>query len=157
MPATWKLSQDQEEFHALGKAFKAEGDGKLLKAEIAAEFKAIAAPVVQQAQSAILGMHSAGLTRGPSLRQAIASKIKAGIRYSGRNTGVRIYASKKGMPRGFANAPRDTNRDSWDVRGRTQTGLPAWFDKPMRATAAATRAAVITAMRRMSERIAARH
>lgn len=156
MPAEYKLSANQEEFKSLYRAMKAEEDGKLLKAEIGVGLRTIMQPAVAEVRSAVLSMHSAGLSRGPSLRQAVANNVKVGINASGRRTGVRVYVSKKGMPRKFANAPRDLNSEGWEVQGRTQVGRPGWFDRPLSATAAAAKAAVITAMRAMAERIAAR-
>lgn len=157
MPANYKLSANQEEFKALYAGMKAEGDGKLLRAEIGVGFRTIMAPAVTEVKSGILGMQSAGLTVGPSLRQAAAGGVKVGINATGRNTGVRVYISKKGMPRKFKNAPRDLNADQWEVRGREQTGVPLFFDRPLAQAGRASKAVVLAAMRSMARRIASRH
>lgn len=157
MPSTYKLSADQEEFKSLYGAMKLEGDGKLLKAEINAGLRVIMAPAVAEVKSSILGMESAGLSRGPDLRQAVAAGVKTGINASGRRTGVRVYVSKKGMPRRFSNAPRDLNAEGWEVRGRTQVGLPGFFDRPLAAAGVAAREVVLAAVRSMARRIASRH
>jgi len=157
MPSNYKLSANQEEFKALYAGMKAEGDGKLLKAEIGVGFRTIMAPAVTEVKSGILGMQSAGLTVGASLREAVAGGVKVGINATGRNTGVRVYISKKGMPRKFKNAPRDLNADQWEVRGRTQSGVPEFFDGPLAQAGRASKAVVIAAMRSMARRIASRH
>lgn len=157
MPSTYKLSADQEEFKALYGAMKTEGDGKLLRAEINTGLRVLMMPAVSEVKSAILSMHSASLSRGPSLRQVVAGGVKVGINATGKRTGVRVYVSKRGMPRKFANAPRDLNAAGWDVQGRTQVGVPGFFDRPLAAAGQAARAVILTAVRAMAERIASRH
>lgn len=157
MPTDYKLSEDQAEFKSLYGAMKLEGDGKLLRAELNAGLRTVMVPAVAEVRSAILSMQSAGLSEGPSLRQVVAAGVKVGINASGRRTGVRVYVSKKGMPRGFSNAPRDLNAAGWEVHGRTQTGLPGFFDRPLKAAAEASRAVVLAAVRSMAARIASRH
>lgn len=160
MPYT--LSVHQERFKEVAAKIKAEADGKRLKAELRATIVAILEPSVLQVRAGVLAMHTSGLSHaGGSLREAVAKGVKVGVNSSGRRTGARIYASKRGMPRGFANAPRDLNRDSWehpDRGGRmvTQVGAPGFFDKPLKGTARMYRRAISRAVEDMAKRIAAR-
>src|SRR5262245_42743252 len=90
---------------ALGKAMRAEEDGKALRRDLAKELKEVISPIVSEARGAATGMPSAGLEHdGEPLRSAIARRIVGEVRFSGRATGVRIKAKRKGMPRGFEHA-----------------------------------------------------
>ena len=125
---------------ALGKAMRAEADGKELRKDLVKRLKLIIAPIVSEARSAATGMPSAGLEHdGEPLRSAIARRIVGEVRFSGRATGIRIRAKRKGMPRGFEHAPKRTNaKGGWrrPVYGNrevwvTQVGVPDWFDDVM--------------------------
>lgn len=159
----WKLSLQQLGFKEAVAAIKRESDGKRLYAELRAEFKAIGDPIVQEVRSNITGMAVHGAAhRGDPLRQKISDNTKIGVNTSGRNTGVRIYVSKRGMPRNFANAPRDFNREGFEhPAGRggelvAQVGEPDFFDKPAQAKLTEFREAIIGAYERMLDRIAKR-
>lgn len=157
-----ELSIHQLRFREVMRAMKAEAGGRLLRAEFRTEIKAILAPAVDEVRQGVLNWAVPGgpAHHGLPLRQAVAAGIKVGIASSGRATGARVYASKKGMPRNFANAPRDLNRESWEHPGGhggpmiTQVGVPAFFDRPLRARAGEFRAAILAATERMAERIA---
>lgn len=161
MPFT--LSVSQVRFKEVLALVRAEADGKLLRAELRMEIKAILDPSVLEVKSGVLSMATGGLPHGgPGLREAIARGVKVGVASSGRLTGARVYVSKKGMPRGFANAPRDLNRESWHHPGGrggadvTQVGAPGFFDRPLADRVAEYRVAITAAVERMAERIAHR-
>ena len=147
---------------ALGKAMRAEEDGKALRKDLTKELKTIIAPIVSEARGAATGMPSAGLEHdGEPLRAAIARRIVGEVRFSGKSTGIRIRAKRKGMPRGFEHAPKRTNaRGGWrrPVYGNkevwvTQIGTPDWFDDVMRDQRPDARTKCLAAMESMARRI----
>lgn len=107
-------------------------------------------------------MPSAGLEHdGEPLRSAIARRIVGEVRFSGRATGIRIRAKRKGMPRGFEHAPKRTNaKGGWrrPVYGNrevwvTQVGQPQWFDDVMSDQRPDARAKCLAAMEETARRI----
>jgi len=156
------VSVQADALAALGRAMKAEADGKALRKDLTKELKGIISPIVSEARGAATGMPSAGLEHdGEPLRSAIARRIVGEVRYSGRATGVRIKAKRKGMPRGFEHAPKRTNaRGGWrrPVYGNkevwvTQVGVPDWFDDVMRDQRPDAQAKCLAAMEDTARRI----
>ncbi len=168
----FELTVQQQDLIALRARLRLETDGKRLEAQLRADFRAALAPLVPEVQSGVLAYHNAGLgvEQGgvlggsrESLGEAVAANVKVGVNLSGRLAGARIYISKKGMPRKFANAPRDLNRPggwehpTWRGRGRVrQVGPVGYFDKPIRARLVEFRVVCQTVMDQMAARIAAR-
>jgi hypothetical protein len=146
---------------ALARACDDEADGRQMRGEVAANLHAALEPAVAEVRGAILGMSSGGLPHdGEPLRAAVASAVRSDIRLSGKFAGARIQVTKRGMPRGFANAPKRLNaRRGWRHRvfGRdvwvTQIGEPGWFDDTMARGHRRYRAAVEKAMDGMANRI----
>jgi len=160
--ASMSVSVQADALAALGRAMKAEADGKALRKDLTKELKEIISPIVSEARGAATGMPSAGLEHdGEPLRSAIARRIVGEVRYSGRATGVRIKAKRKGMPRGFEHAPKRTNaRGGWrrPVYGNkevwvTQVGVPDWFDDVMRDQRPDAKAKCLAAMEDTARRI----
>ena len=160
--ASMSVSVQADALAALGRAMKAEADGKALRKDLTKELKEIISPIVSEARGAATGMPSAGLEHdGEPLRSAIARRIVGEVRYSGRATGVRIKAKRKGMPRGFEHAPKRTNaRGGWrrPVYGNkevwvTQVGVPDWFDDVMRDQRPDAQAKCLAAMEDTARRI----
>lgn len=160
--ASMSVSVQADALAALGRAMKAEADGKALRKDLTKELKGIISPIVSEARGAATGMPSAGLEHdGEPLRSAIARRIVGEVRYSGRATGVRIKAKRKGMPRGFEHAPKRTNaRGGWrrPVYGNkevwvTQVGVPDWFDDVMRDQRPDAQAKCLAAMEDTARRI----
>ncbi len=149
-----ELSVEQKSFKALGRALGAAADGKRLKRELAKRLRKAVEPAVADARGNVAGMSSRGRRVGAPLRASVARQVKAQVRYTGRNTGVRIRAAKRGMPREFSNAPKRLNaaggwrrmvfgnREVWVE----QVGQPDWFDDAMVARQEEARAAVLDAM-----------
>lgn len=158
----YQLSMHQERFKEVAAKIKKEADGKRLKAELWLTIRTILEPSVAEVRSGILEMRSAGLAHaGAGLRQAVARSVKVGINTTGRKTGARVYATKRGMPRNFANAPRDLNKPQWthpDRAGRdvVQVGQPGYFDKPLKGKARLYRRAIVRAVDDMAKRVAER-
>ncbi len=158
------LNVTTEGLQALGRALGAEADGKALRRDLAKDMRKALAPAVDAARSELMSMGSHGLPRqGEPLRRAVAKQIKAEARLSGRSTGARIKARKRGMPRGFDNAPKRLNSNKgWrrQVFGRgawvQQMGRPGWFDDTVARDVARYRAAVVAAMEAAARRIAGR-
>lgn len=145
----------------LTKILKQEADGKALRKELAANLRKASEPARDAARSSIMEMSTAGLDHeGEPLREAISRRIVTEARLSGRSTGAKVKAKRKGMPRSFEHAAKRLNRESFRHRvfGRDvwvqQTGKPRWFDDAMKANRDKWRAAVIEAMNHTAARIA---
>jgi hypothetical protein len=118
----------------LGRAFRAEGVSKDIKRSVSKRLRSILAPMVAERKARVLALPSQGKSK-TSMRQAIARKISANTRWSGRNTGVSIVQRARGMPRDFQYAGRAFNRESgWHPQNlggtvTTQRMEPTdWFD-----------------------------
>lgn len=158
------LSVEQQGLQALGRALKDEADGKQLRKELSKKLREALEPIKEEARSNLMGIASAGLSQGAPLRSAVASQMKAEARLSGRNTGARLKVRRKGMPRGFHNAPKALNNpQGWRHRvyGRDvwtqQVALPSeWFDRATRAHRDDAAEAAMEAVEDMAQRIATR-
>lgn len=148
---------------ALVRAIRAEEDGKELRKELASTMRAALRPGAQQAKDSIMGMVS--LTGAqPALRSSIARKIRPEVKLGGRWSGARVKAFKTKNVRGFASAPKRTNRASgWrhPVYGNRdvwvhQRGKLEWFDRSFRGREGLYKQAVEQAMENMARRIASR-
>lgn len=156
------LEADASALKRVATALNAEADGKALRRDLGKNIRKALAPAVAEARAGIRSMSSAGLpVEGGGLRQAIARRIRAQAKLSGRTPGARVRVSKRGMPRGFELAARRTNRrKGWrhPVYGNrnvwvSQLGKPGWFDDPMRRGRPRYRAAVLAALNESARRI----
>ncbi|MFD5425208.1 hypothetical protein [Streptomyces sp. NPDC127084] len=160
----FELTCTTEGLDALVRALRAEEDGKELRKDLAKNLRGALRPGAARAKSAIMAMPSAGTGSGPGLRAGIAKKIRPEVKLGGRWSGARIKAFKTPGLRGFANAPKRTNRREGGWRTltygkepwRTQTGKRGWFDESFINDADQYREAVHEAMEAMARRIAAR-
>jgi hypothetical protein len=158
------LQCTHEGLTALVRAIRREEDGKQLRKELAKNMREALKPGAAMAKSGIMSMPSAGTGMGAGLRAGIAKKIRPEVKLGGRWTGARVKAFKTPGLRGFANAPKRTNRREGGWRTltyghepwRTQVGKRQWFDEAFENDAAAYRAAVHEAMEDMARRLAAR-
>lgn len=157
-----ELHVEERGIRRLAIALQAEADGKKMRSDFIRELRKAVDPAKDQAKSAIMSMHSTGLTRGAPLRAAIASQVKTEIRISGDTAGIRVKAGRRGMPRGFGQAPRRTNApEGWrhPVFGRDtriwvrQIGKPGWFDDTLSAGRNEYRLAIHRAMEATARRI----
>ncbi|HCA86377.1 MAG TPA: hypothetical protein DEQ61_13255 [Streptomyces sp.] len=144
-------------------AIRAEEDGKELRKELAKNMREALKPAATQAKSGIMSMSSAGMSTAPALRSAIAKRIRPEVKLGGRWTGARVKARKIPGIRGFANAPKRTQRAAgWRTQSwgngvwRTQHGKVDWFDRAMEGDTQRYRRAVLDAMEAMARRIADR-
>jgi hypothetical protein len=145
------FSVDAGDLRDVALALAREEDGLRLRRDLAAQLEKAVEPGVEAAKAGILSLGSAGLSKGDSIRKAIADQVDTKVKLGGRSTGVRVRALKKGMPRGFDNAPMRFNRQKgWrhpvppprlpeGVEGPPvppqwvqQVGKPGWFDDPLR-------------------------
>ncbi|MCY0930783.1 hypothetical protein OTB20_32260 [Streptomyces sp. H27-H1] len=147
----------------LARALRAETDGKQLRKELAKNMREALKPAAVQAKSGIMAMSSAGPGTAPALRSAIAKKIRPEVKLGGNWSGARIKAFKTRNIRGFANAPKRTNRargwrhltyghEPWVQ----QHGKTLWFDRAMEGDTNRYTRAVHEAMEAMARRIADR-
>lgn len=159
----FELSCTHEGLDALVRAVRAEADGKQLRKELAKNMRDALKPAAVQAKSGIMAMSSAGPGTAPALRSAIAKKIRPEVKLGGNWSGARIKAFKTRNIRGFANAPKRTNRArGWRhlTYGREpwqqQHGKTLWFDRAMEGDTNRYTQAVHEAMESMARRIADR-
>jgi len=157
------ITVDTTQLEHFVRILSAEADPKKLRRELAKELRGALDPAVQTARSSIQAMgHTSQDHPSPALRPTIARGIRAEVRLTGRSTGARVKVKRTPGVRGFANAPKLTNRDSWrhPVHGRDtwveQRGKPGWFDDPMQANKAQYQAAVMRVMNAWAARIARR-
>ncbi|GAA3374736.1 hypothetical protein [Streptomyces racemochromogenes] len=148
---------------ALARALRAESDGKQLRKELAKNMREALKPAAVQAKSGIMAMSSSGPGTAPALRSAIAKKIRPEVKLGGNWSGARIKAFKTRNVRGFANAPKRTNRArGWRhlTYGREpwvqQHGRTLWFDNAMEGDTNRYTQAVHEAMENMARRLADR-
>lgn len=153
-----------EELKALGKRLKAEEDGKALRRDLIRHMKVPLKPAVAEIKAGVMGMRSRGNPAdGQSLRKAVARRITAEVKLSGKRAGVRVRGRKTPAVRGFQNAPQRINRaKGWRhlVFGREpwvgQVGKPGFFDDPLSGRKEEFRRAVRQAMEDTAARIAGR-
>lgn len=161
-PSPIEMAVSVEGIEALGRALAAEEDGKALRKELAKNMRAALNPAAEMAKSGIMSMRSEGHGQGPGLRSAIAKKIRPEVKLGGRWTGARVKSKKTPGIRGFANAPKRTQKTGgwrakdWNGSWRTQVGKFQWFDRAMVGRDAVYRQAVLDAMNAMAQRIADR-
>ncbi|MEU0102392.1 hypothetical protein [Streptomyces sp. NPDC006267] len=156
------LTVTHEGLDALVRAIRQEADGKALRKDLAKNMRDALRPGAAMAKSGIMSMPSAGTGMGPSLRSGIAKKIRPEVKLGGRWTGARVKAFKTPGLRGFANAPKRTNRRSGGWRSltygrepwRTQSGKRQWFDEAFENDSDRHLAAVHEAMEDMARRLA---
>ncbi|WP_218159841.1 hypothetical protein [Lentzea albida] len=155
---------DQEALRLLARAMREESDGKQLRKDLAGDLREALGPARTAVRASIMGMSSAGMSTGPSLRKSVAQKVAIQVRMSGKATGATLRTRKTPNIRGFDNAPKRLNRRrGWrhplwgDVeRWVSQLGKPNWFDDPIRRGRAAYRDAVLAAMEKTAKRIKSR-
>lgn len=159
----FEVTVTHEGLDALVRAIRAEQDGKQLRKELAKGMREALKPAAVQAKSGIMAMSSAGQSTAPALRSSIARKIRPEVKLGGNWSGARVKAFKTRNVRGFANAPKRTNRArGWRhlTYGREpwvqQHGKEQWFDHAMEGDTNRYTAAVHEAMEAMARRIAAR-
>lgn len=159
----FEVTVTHEGLDALVRAIRAEQDGKQLRKELAKGMREALKPAAVQAKSGIMAMSSAGPSTAPGLRSAIARKIRPEVKLGGNWSGARVKAFKTRNIRGFANAPKRTNRASgWRhlTYGREpwvqQHGKTLWFDHAMEGDTNRYTQAVHEAMENMARRIADR-
>lgn len=156
-----ELHVEQHGLKRLAAALQVEADGKRLRADLIKELRRAVDPAKEKAKSAVMGIHSSGLTHGKPLRATIASQVKSEVRVSGRLVGIRVRAKNRGMPRRFGQAPKRTNATGWrhPVFGRQtrywvhQIGKPGWFDDTLAEGRGEYRIAVHRAMEDAARRI----
>jgi len=160
----FQLRVTHEGLDALVRAIRAQEDGKQLRKELAKNMREALKPGAVMAKSQIMAMPSQGMGSGPSLRSAIAKKIRPEVKLGGRWSGARVKAFKTPGIRGFANAPKRTNRREGGWRTltyghepwRTQPGKRQWFDRAFENDKDLYMRAVHEAMEDMARRLASR-
>ncbi|GIH29095.1 hypothetical protein Aph01nite_74050 [Acrocarpospora phusangensis] len=158
-----ELSADQQALQALARALGREADGKKLRRDLAKELRQALQPAVGEIKAGLMSIGSGGLPAdGEPLRPAVARKIKAEARLSGRQTGARVRARRTEAVRGFRHAPKRLNSaKGWrrPVFGTglwvVQLGKPGYFDDPLERRRGEFRTAVHKAMEDAAARIAA--
>lgn len=158
-----RVEPDQASFNRVSRALDAEADGVQLRRDLVTELRQAVEPAIGEVRGRLMASGSGGLPHdGEPLRSTIAAGVKPKIRTKGRSAGVSIVAHKRGMPRGFVNAPKRFNQRHFRHRifGKNvwvlQVGAPEWFDGPLRGHQDRYRQRVEAAMEHMVKRIVTR-
>jgi hypothetical protein len=166
MAATMSLTIEQHDLQRLAARFKAVEGGNKLRLTLIRNLRKAVAPAVSEAKAGATALHGSTRPWGGDmtpLGAAIAAGIGTQVRLTGIRAGIKVRAVKKGMPRGFRNAPQRFNRADFQhpVFGRrdgtwvVQIGKPDFFDRPLKRDKAKYRAACIAAMNEMAALLAA--
>lgn len=157
-----KIEEERNNLQGLARALAAETDGKALKRDLAKQLRQVIQPLRAQVLRRLMSIGGSAHS-GTGLREAVGRQTRAGVRFSGRNTGVNLVQKARGMPRGFNMAGRALNREEgWNPTslGGTQVHQQAtpveWFDEPTQQSTREARRAVAQALEDMAERIANR-
>lgn len=120
--------------HHLARAMRAEKVSRHIKRDVSKKLRMLMRPMVEKRRAAVLRLPSSGHS-GQGMRQAIAQKVVAATRWSGKSGGVSIIQRARGMPRNFQMAGRAFNRaEGWypqDLNGvemYQQVTPVEWFD-----------------------------
>lgn len=156
-----ELSIDTDDLRQFAAILNRSADPKRLRRELAKDLRGALQPAVQQARAGINAVgHDSRSRPSPALRPTIGRNIRAEVRLTGRTTGARVKVKKTRNVRGFLNAPKLMNRDSFRHRvfgGEEwveQFGKPGWFDDPMQEGMSRYRAAVHRVMEAWAARMA---
>lgn len=157
-----EMSFEAQRLEEVVAALQYESDGKQLRKEMTANLRAAIAPAIPVIKAGVMSMGGHGSVT-PALRTSIASRVRIATRATGARAGVRVSIGRTPQIRGFRNAPKRLNADSFrhPVFGNrekwvTQRGAPGYFDRPLQERQDEMRAAVVRAVEEMSERIARR-
>lgn len=158
-----ELSVDQKQIQAIAKALKSEEDGKQLRKDLIADLKVAVAPGVSAVKSKLQAMPGDTAHASPAVGSYLASKVVAQARVSGRNTGVAVRIKKTPQLRGFINAARRFNQESWrhkvfgrDVWVEQTSPIQGFFDDTLKERKDVYRVAILAAVKSMADRVAAR-
>lgn len=149
----------QDALERLHKALASEAGGRALRRDLAGNLDKAIQPAVRAVQAAVMSIPSRGGARvGGSIRRAIAMAVESAIRLEPRVTGVLVRIGRRTMPRGFANAPKRFNQETFrrTVYGRGETvqrGQP-YFEETLQAGRPRYQAACVNAMDDMATRVA---
>lgn len=121
---------------SINRTLKTTEEGKLVKRKASARLRKIVQPLVAAQRARVLALPSKGHP-GQSMRQAIAKRTRAAVRWSGQDPGVSIVQRGSGMPRDFRLAGRVFNRQAgWNpqnlggIKHHQQIRPANWFDSP---------------------------
>lgn len=160
--APLEFSLDQRALVQVQKALRTESDGKALRRDLVKELRATVAPIIPEVRSAVRSIPATTIAN-PSLREAVASQVKAQVRLGGKTPGVAVRVGTARDPRGFRFAARRLNRGQWrhkvfgqDVWVEQRSGRTGWFDAVMLRHRDDAREAVGKAVHAMAVRIAER-
>lgn len=160
-----EVTVQADDFRHLARAMRQEADGKRLRRDMIRNLRVAVGPAVIEVRAAVRALPSGGGPRdGAQLRQSVAQQTRPYVRMTGRSPGVSIKAKKRGMPRGFANAPKRLNSATgWrhpvyktGVWVQQRVGRPGWFDDTLRRRRGKYHVAVSSAVEQMARRIASR-
>lgn len=157
-----QLTIEHRALQELGRALKAEADGKQLRRDLIRELKKPLAPAVAEIKAGVMAVGAGGLppAEGEPLRPAVKRRIRSEVKLSGHATGVRVRARKTEAVRGFRNAPKRLNSPKgWrhpvfgTDRWVTQMGNPGYFDEPLKRRRREFRTATLRTMEATARRI----
>lgn len=159
-----EVSIDTNPVRVVGKALRAEADGKQLRKDLVSDLKQAVAPAVSAVQGKLQAIpHTSAVSSSPAMGSYLASRVKTQVKLSGRSSGVKVRIPKTPKLRGFTFAARRLNRTHWrhrvygkDIWVEQTSPIPGYFDETLKSQQRVYRAAVIEALEKMARRIAAR-
>lgn len=163
-PAALSATVDASALKGLMRVVRGEADSKTLRKDLRSALIEAVKPGVSAVQSQLRSIPHAGATRSaPALGSYLAARTKSQVKLGGRSSGVYIKVAQTPNIRGFKLAARRLNAKSWRHRvygsGRwvTQTSpIPGFFDDTLAKGADEYRAAVITALGDLADRLTRR-
>jgi hypothetical protein len=152
------ITLDQERLRTLAARLMDHENGAKLKRQMVKDLKPALEPALPVIRGELMAM-GGSLTAEPALRATVAANLSTSVRTTGDAPGVRVAISRKGMPRGFANAARRINDGQWahPVYGRgsvEQRGARGFFDDPLNARREEMRSAIAAALDSWADSIA---
>jgi hypothetical protein len=160
-----EVTVDDSGLKDLMKVVRQEADAKQLRKDLIAEIRTAVAPGVSAVQAKVRAIpHSSAAHPKPAMSSYLASRVKPQVRLSGRSAGVRVRIGTTPNLRGFAQAARRLNRKFWrhqvygnkEVWVEQRSPIPGFFDDTLAAGRDSYRAAVVTALKSLADRLTVR-
>lgn len=160
-----EVTVDDSGLKALMRVMRQEVDGKQLRKDLIAELRTAVGPGVSAVQGRLRAVpHRGAAKASPALGTYLASRVKPQVRLGGRAAGVRVRIAQTPNLRGFKLAARRLTRTSWrhkvfgnpEVWVTQKSPIPGYFDDTLARGRSEYRAAVVAALKDLSNRLTAR-
>ena len=152
-----EVRPDGRSFDRAARALQQEAASPQWRADFTADMDAALAPGIGAARSALMSSGGGLAHEGQPLRQSVAAGVHSAPLHGA--PGARIVADKTPSLRGFVNAARRFNANSFRHRvyGRNawvvQRGAPGWFDDSLSRVRAQLHTVALEVLQRRADRI----